>query len=55
MPSQSITGGDIGRLKDKKNLGSGDSYKVLLIDDARHTEKLGNNALSSRLFVYMSY
>nr|XP_043606233.1 ATP-dependent Clp protease adapter protein CLPS2, chloroplastic-like [Erigeron canadensis] len=33
-------GGDIGRVRDKKNTGSGDSYKVLLIDDARHTEKL---------------
>ncbi|PWA88032.1 ribosomal protein L7/L12/adaptor protein ClpS-like protein [Artemisia annua] len=33
-------GGDIGRVKDKKTTGSGDSYKVLLIDDARHTEKL---------------
>lgn len=38
-------GGDIGRLKGKKNLGSGDSYKVLLIDDARHTEKLVEKAL----------
>lgn len=37
-----ITGGDIGRLKDKRGIGSGDSYRVLLIDDIRHTEKLGN-------------
>lgn len=37
-----VVGGDIGRVKDKKNTGSGDSYRVLLIDDARHTEKLGN-------------
>ena len=36
-----VVGGDIGRVKDKKTTGSGDSYKVLLIDDARHTEKLG--------------
>ncbi|PWA72593.1 ribosomal protein L7/L12/adaptor protein ClpS-like protein [Artemisia annua] len=38
-------GGDIGRVKDKKTTGSGDSYKVLLIDDARHTEKLVVKAL----------
>ncbi|ONK55325.1 uncharacterized protein A4U43_UnF4930 [Asparagus officinalis] len=38
-------GGDIGRLKDKKSLGSGDSYRVLLIDDARHSEKLVEKAL----------
>ncbi|KAK9076277.1 hypothetical protein SSX86_004610 [Deinandra increscens subsp. villosa] len=38
-------GGDIGRVRDKKNTGSGDSYKVLLIDDARHTEKLVVKAL----------
>lgn len=37
-----ITGGDIGRLKDKRGIGSGDSYRVLLVDDVRHTEKLGN-------------
>lgn len=37
-----ITGGDIGRLKDKRGIASGDSYRVLLIDDVRHTEKLGN-------------
>lgn len=35
-------GGDIGSVKHKKNTGSGDSYRVLLIDDARHTENLGN-------------
>ncbi|XP_004297765.1 PREDICTED: uncharacterized protein LOC101299180 [Fragaria vesca subsp. vesca] len=33
-------GGDIGRLKDKRGIGSGDSYRVLLIDDVQHTEKL---------------
>ncbi|ONK79789.1 uncharacterized protein A4U43_C01F10090 [Asparagus officinalis] len=38
-------GGDIGQLRDKKSLGSGDSYKVLLIDDARHTEQLVEKAL----------
>lgn len=34
-------GGDTGRLKDRKGTGSGDSYKVLLLDDPRHTEKHG--------------
>lgn len=38
-------GGDIGRVRDKKQTGSGDSYRVLLIDDARHTEKLVAKAL----------
>ncbi|KAI3501953.1 hypothetical protein L1887_29982 [Cichorium endivia] len=38
-------GGDIGRVRDKKNTGSGDSYKVLLIDDERHTENLVAKAL----------
>ncbi|KAF5747489.1 hypothetical protein HS088_TW05G00210 [Tripterygium wilfordii] len=38
--TQVLEGGDIGRLKDKKGPGSGDSYRVLLIDDVRHTEKL---------------
>ncbi|KAK1273347.1 hypothetical protein QJS04_geneDACA019139 [Acorus gramineus] len=38
-------GGDIGRLRDKKGLRNGDSYKVLLVDDERHTEKLVENAL----------
>ncbi|KAF8398751.1 hypothetical protein HHK36_014609 [Tetracentron sinense] len=33
-------GGDMGRLKDKRGAGSGDSYRVLLIDDKRHTENL---------------
>lgn len=37
-----ITGGDMGRLRDSKGTGSGDSYRVLLIDDARHSENLGN-------------
>ncbi|KAL9244265.1 hypothetical protein vseg_018061 [Gypsophila vaccaria] len=31
-------GGDIGRFKDRKGTGSGDSYRVLLLDDERHTE-----------------
>uniref|UniRef100_A0A1D1Y6I4 ATP-dependent Clp protease adapter protein ClpS n=1 Tax=Anthurium amnicola TaxID=1678845 RepID=A0A1D1Y6I4_9ARAE len=38
-------GGDIGKLSDKKGLGSGDSFRVLLIDDARHTERLVEKAL----------
>ncbi|KAJ4767044.1 ATP-dependent Clp protease adapter protein ClpS [Rhynchospora pubera] len=38
-------GGDIGRLTEKKGTGSGDSYKVLLVDDPRHTEKLVEKAL----------
>ncbi|GJN17255.1 hypothetical protein PR202_gb04309 [Eleusine coracana subsp. coracana] len=38
-------GGDTGRLKDRKGTGSGDSYKVLLVDDAKHTEKLVEKAL----------
>nr|XP_010909131.1 uncharacterized protein LOC105035307 isoform X1 [Elaeis guineensis] len=38
-------GGDIGQLRDKRGLGSGDSYKVLLIDHDRHTEKLVVKAL----------
>uniref|UniRef100_A0A0E0JQM4 Uncharacterized protein n=1 Tax=Oryza punctata TaxID=4537 RepID=A0A0E0JQM4_ORYPU len=38
-------GGDTGRMRDRKGSGSGDSYKVLLIDDARHTEKLVEKAL----------
>lgn len=33
------------RLSDKKGLRRGDSYKVLLIDDARHTETLVEKAL----------
>ncbi|TVU36720.1 hypothetical protein EJB05_18665, partial [Eragrostis curvula] len=35
------TGGDPGRLKDRKGSGSGDGYKVLLVDHARHTEQHG--------------
>uniref|UniRef100_A0ACD5W216 Uncharacterized protein n=1 Tax=Avena sativa TaxID=4498 RepID=A0ACD5W216_AVESA len=38
-------GGDTGRLKHRRGTGSGDSYKVLLVDDARHTEKLVEKAL----------
>ncbi|KNA06547.1 hypothetical protein SOVF_180020 [Spinacia oleracea] len=33
-------GGDIGRVKDKRGNRSGDSYRVLLLDDERHTENL---------------
>lgn len=36
-----IAGGDIGKMKEKRGTGSGDSYRVLLIDDTRHSEKLG--------------
>ncbi|XP_019709579.1 ATP-dependent Clp protease adapter protein CLPS2, chloroplastic [Elaeis guineensis] len=42
---QAQEGGDIGRLSDRKGLGSGDSYKVLMIDDIRHTETLVEKAL----------
>ncbi|XP_008775024.2 ATP-dependent Clp protease adapter protein CLPS2, chloroplastic-like [Phoenix dactylifera] len=38
-------GGDRGQLHDKRGLGSGDSYKVLLIDHDHHTEKLVVKAL----------
>ncbi|CAK7326934.1 unnamed protein product [Dovyalis caffra] len=38
--SQVLEGGDIGRLRDKRGVGSGDSYRVLLIDDVRHSESL---------------
>uniref|UniRef100_A0A7N0V9M9 Uncharacterized protein n=1 Tax=Kalanchoe fedtschenkoi TaxID=63787 RepID=A0A7N0V9M9_KALFE len=38
--TQTEQGGDIGRFKDKKSLGSGESYRVLLVDDILHTEKL---------------
>ncbi|XWS35247.1 hypothetical protein CRYUN_Cryun21dG0109500 [Craigia yunnanensis] len=38
--TQVLEGGDIGRLKDKKGTGSGDSYRVLLVDDSHHSEKL---------------
>ncbi|KAG1355263.1 ATP-dependent Clp protease adapter protein CLPS1, chloroplastic [Cocos nucifera] len=38
-------GGDIGQLRYKRGLGSGDSYKVLLIDHDHHTEKLVVKAL----------
>ncbi|KAJ4974429.1 hypothetical protein NE237_007603 [Protea cynaroides] len=37
---QAEEGGDIGQRREKKGPGSGDSYRVLLIDDDRHTEKL---------------
>lgn len=36
-----FAGGDIGRLRDKRGVGNGDSYRVLLVDDARHSENLG--------------
>uniref|UniRef100_A0A0D9V7G9 Uncharacterized protein n=1 Tax=Leersia perrieri TaxID=77586 RepID=A0A0D9V7G9_9ORYZ len=38
-------GGDTGRTRDRRGSGSGDSYKVLLIDDARHNENLVEKAL----------
>ncbi|XP_074563495.1 ATP-dependent Clp protease adapter protein CLPS2, chloroplastic-like [Curcuma longa] len=38
-------GGDIGRLTTRKAVGRGDSYKVLLIDDPKHTEKFVENVL----------
>ncbi|XP_021898233.1 ATP-dependent Clp protease adapter protein CLPS1, chloroplastic-like [Carica papaya] len=38
--TQVLEGGDVGRLKNKKGVGSGDSYRVLLMDDIRHTENL---------------
>ncbi|CAM8938890.1 unnamed protein product [Rhodiola kirilowii] len=38
--TQAEEGGDIGRFKDKKFTGFGDSYRVLLVDDIHHTEKL---------------
>ncbi|XP_058090392.1 ATP-dependent Clp protease adapter protein CLPS2, chloroplastic-like [Magnolia sinica] len=42
---QAEEGGDIGRVTDEKGTRGGDSYKVLLIDDARHTEKLVEKVL----------
>lgn len=38
-------GGDIGRARDKRLTGCGDSYRVLLVDDDRHTERLVENVL----------
>ncbi|KAL9420239.1 hypothetical protein AB3S75_037926 [Citrus x aurantiifolia] len=38
--TQVLEGGDIGKMKEKRGTGSGDSYRVLLIDDTRHSEKL---------------
>ncbi|KAL4291639.1 hypothetical protein GQ457_14G000150 [Hibiscus cannabinus] len=38
--TQVLEGGDIGRSADRKGTGSGDSYRVLLVDDARHSEEL---------------
>ncbi|CAL4973299.1 unnamed protein product [Urochloa decumbens] len=38
-------GGDPGRLRDGRRSGNGDSYKVLLVDDVRHTEKHVEKAL----------
>ncbi|XP_031264738.1 uncharacterized protein LOC116123055 [Pistacia vera] len=38
--TQVLEGGDIGQLKDKKGIGNGDSYRVVLIDDFRHSDKL---------------
>ncbi|KAJ0037641.1 hypothetical protein Pint_22620 [Pistacia integerrima] len=40
--SSNVTGGgDSGQLKDKKGIGNGDSYRFMLIDDFRHSDKLG--------------
>lgn len=36
-----FVGGDIGRFRDAKVTGWGDSYRVLLIDDPVHNEDLG--------------
>ncbi|KAM7487877.1 hypothetical protein LguiB_025361 [Lonicera macranthoides] len=33
-------GGDIGRVRDRRGPGSADGYRVLLLDDIRHTEDL---------------
>ncbi|KAK6266149.1 hypothetical protein QUC31_016986 [Theobroma cacao] len=38
--TQVLEGGDIGRRRDKKGTGRGDSYRVLLIDDTCHSENL---------------
>ncbi|XP_039050715.1 ATP-dependent Clp protease adapter protein CLPS2, chloroplastic-like [Hibiscus syriacus] len=38
--TQVLEGGDIGRSTDRKRTGNGDSYRVLLVDDAQHSEKL---------------
>lgn len=38
--TQVLEGGDIGKMKEKRRTGSGDSYRVLLIDDTRHSENL---------------
>ncbi|KAJ3669139.1 hypothetical protein LUZ60_011089 [Juncus effusus] len=40
-----LEGGDIGRLTERKGTSNGDSYKVLLIDDPRHTEQLVEKVL----------
>ncbi|XP_078180304.1 ATP-dependent Clp protease adapter protein CLPS2, chloroplastic-like [Carex rostrata] len=45
FPLEPLEGGDIGRSTERKGTGSGDSYKVLLVDDPRHTEKLVEKAL----------
>lgn len=36
-----VLGGDIGWITTRKGVGRGDCYRVLLIDDPKHTEKLG--------------
>ncbi|MCL7044147.1 hypothetical protein MKW94_004004 [Papaver nudicaule] len=43
-------GGDMGKLKDRTAIGTGDGCKVLLIDDTRHTEKSGNESPANHLF-----
>ncbi|GAV75538.1 hypothetical protein CFOL_v3_19017 [Cephalotus follicularis] len=40
--TQVLEGGDIGQLRHKIRTERGDSYRVLLVDDVRHSEKLGN-------------
>ncbi|KAL4387124.1 hypothetical protein GQ457_09G015440 [Hibiscus cannabinus] len=38
--TQVLEGGDIGGSIDRKGTGSGDGYRVLLVDDSRHSELL---------------
>jgi hypothetical protein len=37
---------------DKRGVGSGDSYRVLLIDDSRHSESLGMSLSRLSPFMY---
>jgi hypothetical protein len=43
-------GVDPGRLRDGRRSGSGDSCKVLLVDDVRHTEKHGKAAFTCHAY-----